>query len=209
MSVKETVAYLLDLRARNVTVESLPLELAPKSLAAAYAAQDQLVDKLCGLWGGERAGYKIALTSAMAQSLTAIDHPVFGRIISSRVYASGTALPANLFTTRVVESEFAFTIGHDVPKRAAAYTANSIAPFVDAVHPAIELVDCHFAGLDRVTGVSLAADNAIHGAFVCGEACDADDLMQLNNARVELEVNGEVLLTGAGDRTLGHPLKAL
>ena len=96
----------------------------------------------------------------------------------------------------------------DVPNN-ASLTGSTIKPYVASLHPAIEVVNHRFAGLDRFNAQTLAADNAIHGAFVLGPPVQNWTEDDLPGLPVSLLVNGEQNLTGAGDRALGNPLKAL
>jgi 2-keto-4-pentenoate hydratase len=209
VSVEETSEYLFGLRRDNRKVDSLPEELCPNDLASAYQAQALLVDKLCAHGDGQRTGYKIALTSAAAQAMTGVPHPVYGRLLSHTCSESGAELTASDFCVRIIEVEFAFVMAGDVPRSSEPYTALSIAPHVASLHPAIEIVDHRFAALDRFDAKSLAADNAIHGAFVKGPAATNWHDHDLGAHAVRLLVNDEEVLSGAGDRTLGHPLTAL
>ena len=70
-------------------------------------------------------------------------------------------------------------------------------------------MDHRFAALDRFNACSLIADNAIHGAFVLGEAIADWSSQDLAAQPARLLVNGAEVLSGAGDRALGHPLAAL
>ena len=209
MGIEQTSEFLFGLRRDNRAVDALPGELCPTDLGSAYDAQALLVERLCTHWGGWRAGYKIALSNPVAQSLLGVSHPVYGALISSRCYDSGAALPAGEYQTRIIEVEFAFVMASDVPRSGVAHTAMSIAPHVASMHPAIEIVDHRFAALDRLTACSLAADNAIHGSFVKGPAAADWHGHDLSAHAVRLLVNGEEVVSGAGDRALGHPLTAL
>jgi 2-keto-4-pentenoate hydratase len=209
VSIEKTSQYLFELRRDKRSVDTLPDELCPNDLASAYEAQVLLIDKLCAHGDAQRAGYKIALTSAAAQAMTGVPHPVYGRLVSNICYDSGVALPASDFCVRIIEVEFAFVMGGDIPRSSVPYTALSIAPHVASFHPAIEIVDHRFAALDRFNANSLAADNAIHGGFVKGPAAEGWHDYDLSAHAVRLRVNDKDVLSGAGDRTLGHPLAAL
>jgi 2-keto-4-pentenoate hydratase len=209
VSIEESSQYLFELRRDQRSVDTMPDALCPNDLASAYQAQALLIDKLCAHGNGQRSGYKIALTSAAAQTMTGVPHPVYGRLISYTCYDSGAVLPASDFNVRIIEVEFAFEMAADVPRSSEPYTALSIAPLVASLHPAIEIVDHRFAALDRFNANSLAADNAIHGGFVKGPAAEGWHDYDLSAHAVRLLVNDEETLSGAGDRTLGHPLAAL
>lgn len=209
MNLEPTVDYLAGLRLSGRTIEELPAELMPPDLTSAYRAQDALVDRLIASWGGARAGYKIALTNPAAQTMLGVPHPVFGQLVSSRVHPSGVTLPASNYAVRIIECEIAFRMRGTPPAGGVPYDRHSIAEHVAAALPAIELVEHHFAGIDRVTPQSLAADNAIHGAWIHGDAIEDFASIDLGAQATQLLVNGEPLLAGSSDRVLGHPLSAL
>jgi 2-keto-4-pentenoate hydratase len=209
MSIEQTSEFLFGLRRDNRRVDALPEDLCPADLSSAYAAQAMLVERLCSHFGGQRAGYKIALTNPVAQSMVSVSHPVYGSLLSSSCYESGARLAANAYCCRIIEVEFAFVMASDVPRASTPYTAQSIAGHVASLHPAIEIVDHRFAALDRLNARSLAADNAIHGAFVKGPAATRWHDHDLAAHAVRLLVNDQQALSGAGDRALGHPLTAL
>lgn len=208
MSVASIAAYLAGLRLEGRTVPELPAEQMPGSLEDAYRVQSLVVDALCRAWAGTRAGYKVALTNPAAQAMLGVPHPVFGRLVSSRVHASGAVLAAADYAVRIVEVEIGFRLRRDVPG-SQTYDRATIAPYVAALYPSIEIVEHHFAAIDRVTPESLAADNAIHGAWVHGDPVTEWSGIDLAAQPTRLVVNGEEALTGTGGRVLGHPLEAL
>ena len=209
MSIDDTVAFLSDLRLTHRSVEELPVELTPPDLASAYRVQSALVDALCASWGGEPAGYKVAVTNPAAQRMLGVPHPVFGRILSARVHRSPVRFSAADYRTCLVEVEIGFRMAQDVPERAGGHERASIAPFVGDLYPAIELVEHHFAGLNRVTPLSLAADNAVHGAWIHGEAVADWRETDLASQPTRLLVDGEENMTGSGGSVLGHPLEVV
>ena len=202
-----TADFLLELRLERRTVDELPASLVPPSLADGYRTQAHLTALLCATRGGAPIDYKVALTSQVAQSLVGHPAPVYGRLLSHSSYRGPATLDAAEFTTRVVEVEFGFRMATDVP--AGEQTSASIARHVAAVLPSIEIVDHRFAGLDRMSASGLAADNAIHGAWIEGEPVPTFADLDLAHHAVNLSVNREQILTGAGDRVLGHPLNVL
>lgn len=202
-----TAEYLLKLRLDGKTVAQLPEHLVPLDLAAGYKIQDELVQGLCTAHDSKRIGYKVALTSSMAQTLVGYPAPVFGQILAHSSVRGGSVLPADRFTTRIVETEFSFRFARDVPQ--GVYTRESILPFVGVLIPSIELVDHRFAALDRMNAPVLAADNAIHGGWVEGPSQADWQHVDLGAHAVSLRVNGAEILSGAGDRVLGNPLEVL
>ena len=74
--------------------------------------------------------------------------------------------------------------------------------------PAIEIVDYRYAEW-TIGAPQVAADNAIHGAWVCGTPCTDWQHIDLSMAGVVARRNGEVVSTGSGAAVLGHPLAVL
>jgi 2-keto-4-pentenoate hydratase len=205
----QTADFFADLRLTGQTTDTVPDDLRPRDLATAYRAQDFLVGRLLAHYGGTMVGYKIACTSPLAQRMLKVDAPVYGQLISSRVYTSPTHLEAGDFTLRGIEAEFAFKMAQDVPTSDVPYTADTIAAFVGAVCPSIEIVDHRLGGWDRLDAFSLIADNAIHGAWVVGPHRRDWRTFDLAAHEVRIIVNGKPKHQGRGANALGHPLNAL
>jgi 2-keto-4-pentenoate hydratase len=205
--VGAAAAELLEMRANRRIAPDLPARLRPVALDAAYAIQRQVVGGLLPPGAGP-IGYKVACTSVVAQQALQIDGPLFGRLLSHTSHASGAVLEADRFVHRVIEAEFAFRIGSDVPARSDDWSIDSIAAYIDAVIPAIEIVDYRYESW-TVGALQVAADNAIHGAWVCGEPISGVDLGGLDAVGVEVSRNGEVVTTGSGRAVLGHPLAVM
>ena len=198
---------LLDMRRTGRVVADLPEHLRPTDLDTAYAVQAAVVDGLLG--DGDRAiGYKCACTSPIAQEALQIDRPVFGRLLSHTTSPSGITLPTNRFTHRVIEAEFGIRLGADVPERPGGHTADSIADFIDAVIPAIEIVDYRYQSW-AVGALRVAADNAIHGWWIHGDPVLDWHRLDLGSVAVSALRDGDVVTTGSGANVLGHPLNVM
>lgn len=204
-----TADFLATLRFEHRTTGTLPMELRPHDLTAAYAAQDALVERIVARYGGHPIGYKIACTNTIAQQLMGVDAPVYGQLLSSFVHPSPAKRPAGDFTICGIEPEFAFEIARDVPPADQPYTAETIMPFVAQALPSIEIVDHRFAGWNAFDAYTLIADNAIHGAWLPGAPCATWHDLDLQAHPVHLLANGTEVSTGSGASVLGHPLNAL
>lgn len=209
MNTARTVEFLQSLRMHQERVDALPQALMPVDLAAAYRAQAALVDNLCRKWGGQPAGYKVAVTNTAAQRMLDVHHPVFGRLLAARLHRSGATLRAADYVIRLMEVEIGFRMADDVPPVAGGHDRQSVARYVGELYPSLELVEHHFAAIDRVTPESLAADNAIHGAWIHGEPVADWRGVDLAAQPTRLVVNGTERLTGCGGNVLGHPLEVV
>jgi 2-keto-4-pentenoate hydratase len=200
--------YLFDLRQTRRPVAALPAEIVPRTVAEGYAVQDALVRKLLAKSGGRPIGYKIACTSELAQRALGVDGPFFGVLLSHSSHRSPAALPGADFTVRCVEAEFGFEMAADVPA-GPAYTADTIAEYIGAALPSIEVVDHRYHNWQAVGAPSLLADNAIHGAWVAGEPYPRWRELALARHPVTLVVNGGQTFTGSGAAVLGNPLNVV
>ncbi len=189
-------------------MDDLPGGLRPLDLGEAYAIQDELVDRLVS--GVDRTiGYKVACTNPIAQAALKIDRPVFGRLLASTTHASGVSLVAARFNHRVIEAEFGVRMGADVPLGSGPHTAETIAAYVGAILPSIEVVDYRFADWS-VGALSVAADNAIHGCWVPGAEYTGDwTALDLAAHAVTVTVDGASATSGTGAAVLGHPLNVV
>jgi 2-keto-4-pentenoate hydratase len=77
------------------------------------------------------------------------------------------------------------------------------------VIPAIEVVDHRFHDWRLVGAPTLAADNAIHGAWVEGERKLYRPSFNLGAHAVNVIVNGKPWRTGSGANVLGDPLNVV
>ncbi len=201
--------FLLDMRLTGKKQAGLPPGLVPRSIAEAYRVQDELVERLLAVRGGRRIGYKAACTNELAQRLLKVDAPLAGTLLSFSSFASPARLRAADFSVRCIEPEFGFEIGADVPGAKSPYSAQSIAPFVRAALPSIEIVDHRFVDWADVGVETLVADNAIHGAWVAGTLCPQWQGIDFSRHPVRLSVNGVVMRTGTGGAVLGNPLNVV
>jgi 2-keto-4-pentenoate hydratase len=199
---------LLGMRTDHRVVSDLPVPLRPETLADAYAIQHRVVAGLAARADGRCIGYKVACTNEIAQAALRIDRPVFGRLMSQTTSPSGTTLAADQFTHRVVEAEFGFRVGVDVEPVDGGHTRATIADHIDALMPAIEIVDHRFESW-AVGALRIVADNAIHGWWVRGEPTADWRDRDLAASAVSVTRNGELVTTGSGEAVLGHPLNVM
>lgn len=199
--------FLHELRRTGRVVDDLPAALRPVSLDDAYRIQTALIDRMLPA-GSRRVGYKVACTSRVAQDALHVDRPLFGRLLAHSVHGDGAVLRSGGFVHRVIESEFAFRIGRDVPVRPDGHTVDSVAACIGAVIPSIEVVDYRYETW-TVGALQVAADNAIHGCWVGGTPVTEWRDLDLAAATVEVTRNGEPVTRGSGAAVLGHPLEVM
>jgi 2-keto-4-pentenoate hydratase len=202
-----TAAELVAMRRTGRVIPDLPEHLQPPDLAGAYAVQDLVVAAVLPE-GARPVGYKCACTSVIAQEALAIEHPLFGRLLSHTVDATGATLDSDRFTHRVIEPEIAFRVGADVPARSGGHDRQSIIDYIDVAIPSIEIVDYRYAHWS-VGALPVAADNAIHGWWIHGDEVADWHHLDLASMAVSASRNGSEVTTGTGANVLGHPLTVM
>jgi len=179
----------------------LPDEIRPTNAHDGWAAQLALAEL-----AGASYGYKFAATSKAGQAHIGVTRPLPGMLFADFRRDPGAVLPSAGLHMRVVEAEFAFLMGRDVPSGA---TAAEVMDAVDTLHLAIEVPDSRFEHFERAGEPALLADAACAGLFVLGpEVADWREL-DLRAAETELWINGARAATGRGANVLGDPRAAL
>ncbi|MBX3605977.1 MAG: hydratase [Piscinibacter sp.] len=198
-------------RESGTVIEALPAELRPHDSAAGHVIQAALPE----VAARPVVGWKLAATSAAGQAHIQVDGPLAGRILDSFVHPVGATLPLAGNRMRVVEPEFAFRLGADLPARAAPYTVDEVLAAVASLHPAFEVPDSRFADFARAGKAQLIADDACCGRFTFGPAAPAAwreaDLAGHRVHAAVRDAEGRIRFTrdGEGRALLGDPRLAL
>ena len=177
----------------------------PADLDAAYGVQEALVERI----GKPAIGWKIGCTSAMAQRISRVSEPFFGRMFA-HISAPGPArLKIADFHNPIVEPEIAFRMARGLPAAGAPYGADAVADAVAALFPAVEIVDSRYARAWKIDIRETVADNGVHAFFVRGAECA--DWRAVDRPAIPLTVttNGARTAKGAGANALDDPMNAL
>jgi 2-keto-4-pentenoate hydratase len=178
----------------------------PATVADAYDIQQKYVALLRSRHG-EPIGYKVGLTSAAMQTFCGIDHPIAGVVLASRVHRTGAAVRRSDFGRLGLEFEIAVRIKSDVPPSGTPLTAATIAPHIDGVCAAMELVDDRSADYTALDVLSLVADNSWNGGIVLSEFAAAWPDLEAVLGRATR--NGVAIGEGHGRDILGHPFNSV
>jgi 2-keto-4-pentenoate hydratase len=206
LAARRAADALLAEHKANVQFKSLGAPDAPATISDAYDIQERYVALLRSDHGGD-VGYKVGLTSATMQAFCGIDHPIAGVVLAKRVVRSGATVRRKDFGRLGLEFEIVVRIKSDVPVAGRPYTADMIAPHIDGVGAAIELVDDRSADYGKLDVRSLVADNSWNGGIVLSEfATTWPDLASvLGRATKDRAAIGE----GHGRDILGHPFNSV
>jgi 2-keto-4-pentenoate hydratase len=171
----------------------------------AYAVQDELVAQLLEERKTEVVGYKIGLTSKAMQTMCGIPSPIHGRILRTGVHHSGARIDPATYGRLGIEFEIAVRIGRDITAPDASVA--DMALCVDAICPALELVDDRNADYATLDGPSLVADNSWNAGVVLGEWQALPEDVQMRRGHVFLD--GAQIDTALVGDALDHPLTSV
>ncbi len=103
--ISKAAEFITNLRFGLRQEPQIPETFRPDNLAAGYAVQEGVVDRLLKKYVGRATGYKVACTNKLAQELLGTDTPFYGRLLSPFVYQSPAQVNAKDFSMRVIEAE--------------------------------------------------------------------------------------------------------
>ena len=146
---------------------------------------------------GAVGGYKIGAPSLEAT-------PAFAPMPASWIYPAGSTIPGRL---RILEAEIAFLVGNDLPPRTTPYTREEVYAAMASCHPAIEILETGFTDHTAVTKLTGAADLQFNGAFVYGAAIPNWQTIDWHKERIQLSINGKVVVDRTGSNTSGDLLR--
>jgi 2-keto-4-pentenoate hydratase len=207
MAAAKAASELLVSHWRDGTVlEALPPSLRPASRADGYLIQARIEAQSAR----PLYGWKIAATSSAGQRHIGIDGPIAGCLLAETVHQDGETVPFGANRMRVVEAEFAFRMGRDLPPRATPYQTSEVLDAVAELHLALEIPDSRYADFVTAGGPQLIADNACAHRFVIGpQAPTSWRQMDLAAHRVVGRVGDRLECEGSGANVLGDPRIAL
>lgn len=199
---------LMDEHRRGVKYQPIAAAHGIATVADAYAVQRAFARRRMAARGVHAVGYKIGLTTKRMQDMCNIDSPVAGVIFSDRVHASGAALALSDYGHVGLEFEIAVRLARDLRPAGSRPTLAEVSAAVDAVAPAIEIIDDRGADYRILEALSLIADNGWNGGIVLGEFVRPWPDLAAVEARVSID--GKTIdERGYGRDVLGHPFHSV
>lgn len=168
----------------------------------AYAIQAAGV----ALTGYALAGFKLGYTSEAMRRQMNVPTPNFGRLYTETRIENGGDLDVGQLIHPLVEPEIALSIGCDIEPSTASPEA--LAAAVDAVFPALEIVDTRYRDY-TFSAVDNIADNSSAARFVLGAPHPLRAFADLRSIPATLYADEARLASGVGRDALGDPLHAL
>ncbi|HXT09656.1 MAG TPA: fumarylacetoacetate hydrolase family protein [Roseiarcus sp.] len=205
--VIEAAQTLMEEHEARLKFHSLAKAVPVANIDTAYAVQREYVRLQSLSRGAAPIGYKVGLTSPRMQAMCGVETPIAGVVLADRVYRSGVRLEGSDYGRLGLEFEVAVRLARDLGGDGRPVALTDVADAIDAVCPAMEIVDdraCDYASLDVF---SLVADNSWNAEIVLGEFQRRwPDLAEIEDI---ISVNGAVADRGFGREVLGHPFHSV
>jgi len=181
------------------------VSLIDSSLRVAKAERQAALEQRLRI--GERpVGRKIALTARAAQDRVGASGPIWGWLTNAMEIPSGGVLATAPSLRTRAEVELVFVLGADLV--GPGVTARDVLGATAAICAGIELPTGP-ASTSPPTVAELVANNASAGRFVIGEPRLDWAALDLPLLGALLEIDGQVVASGAGAAVLGHPARAI
>ena len=212
MNVSELSAisdYIFECRITGKTIEKDLSNRITHDKAIAYTIQNMLVDLYESKRNFSVLGWKVGCTSKMTQEMSSTDEPFYGRMFKQTTFFGFKAFDKGSFHVPIIEPEVGFLITKDLPPEHGPYQERDIINATGALMPAIEIVDCRYAGGWPIKIGPTIVDNGVHAAFVGGNYVKSWRDLDRSAIRLEARVNGKVVTHGSGANALGDPLRSV
>jgi len=200
----DRAAELLDTARKNSRpVQGLEGALIASTIDEAYAIQAGIARRQ-----GGPAGWKIMAVVPAQREALKIDKPVAAPLFKAYMTEAPARFSVMKFIAPMLECEFDYVLGQDLPRRDKPYTAEEVLAAVRVLRPAIEIVDSR-VGRGKPTPLMLS-DCFANGALVMGKECTDWRDIDLLKQKISLKVDGREIATGTGDNVPGGgPVHAL
>lgn len=174
-------------------------------LPLAYRVQARVCE-LRAAAGVAYAGYKVAITTRQKLRSMGLSAPIHGRLRADGRVANGADIRFDKLILPRVEPEIAFVLKSEL--RGPFCHVSDVWRATEFVSGALEILDARYeAGAFEVA--SAVADNVSTARHVLGSPFEGAGRFQLSSLGCVLEIDGEVIGTGAGAQVLGDPAQSV
>jgi 2-keto-4-pentenoate hydratase len=114
-AAERAAATIREARSSGRAIKGLPEDCRPATVADGY----QIQTAFRRLWTDKLAGWKIGATAPPVMAKFGVTEPFCGPIYAADVYPNPARLETKRFNHYVIETEFAYRLGRDLPARTA------------------------------------------------------------------------------------------
>ena len=196
---------LFDALRTRTTIAPLTEQAPGITIEDAYRVSQRMLERR--LADGETMiGKKIGVTSKVVMDMLNVRQPDFGFLTNTMVYGNNAEIPADSLIAPRAEGEIAFVLKADL--NGPGITNADVIAATDFVMPCFEIVDSRITDW-KIKIEDTVADNASCGAIVLGDRTVSPLDVDLATCGIVVELNGEIISTGAGAAAMGSPVNAV
>ena len=156
--------------------------------------------------GNKIVGMKMGLTSWAKMAQMGVEHPCYGFLADYFSVPDGSDIQHDELIHPKIEAELAFVT--KTALKGPGVHIGDVLRATDFVMPAVEVIDSRYKDF-KFDLKSVIADNSSSTRFIAGGTMAKPEDLDLKTLGVVMEINGEVVQTGAGAAVLGHPASSV
>ncbi len=206
---RRAATLLRDQRLARMPIDPLPMDCRPREEKEGYAIQEVLHDLLTGTGRGPVVAHEIGCTTPVMQAFLWIDHPCAGGVHTATVHEGQAHVWHGGYVRVGAECEIAVRLGADLGPSGAPFDRARVAPPVEAVLAAMEIVDDRYRDYRTLGVPTLIADDFFSAGCVLGPPVTRWRDLDLATLRGVTRLNGVEVGRGEGRAVMGHPFEAL
>ncbi|WP_027848910.1 2-oxo-3-hexenedioate decarboxylase [Marinospirillum minutulum] len=152
--------------------------------------------------GHKIVGMKMGLTSWEKMAQMGVEQPCYGYLADYFSVPEGGEIKMDELIHPKIEAEIAFVT--KAPLKGPGVHIGDVLRATDFIIPAVEVIDSRYKDF-KFDLRSVIADNSSSSRFITGGRMARLEDVDVQNLGVVMEINGEIVATGAGAAVLGHP----
>ncbi|MDE0927819.1 MAG: fumarylacetoacetate hydrolase family protein [Acidimicrobiales bacterium] len=177
----------------------------PLNIAEAYEVQTALLALRLGR-GEALTGVKMGFTSTAKRQQMGVEDLIFGVLTDGMAVRDGGTTDLATYVHPRVEPEVAFRLGKTI---SGQLTAEQARDAVDAVAPALEIIDSRYQDF-KFSLSDVVADNCSSAGYVIGSwNADPAAIENTNNLGMVMSFNGRQVQSGSSAAISGDPLQSV
>ncbi|MEY1661042.1 2-oxo-3-hexenedioate decarboxylase [Isoalcanivorax beigongshangi] len=152
--------------------------------------------------GHKVVGLKMGLTSWAKMAQMGVETPIYGFLADYFSVPEGGDVVVDELIHPKIEAEIAFVT--KAPLKGPGIHIGDVMRATDFILPVVEVIDSRYRDF-KFDLTSVIADNCSSSRFITGGCMARLEDVDVKTLGVVMEINGEVVATGAGAAVLGHP----
>ena len=152
-------------------------------------------------------GFKAGFTQAALRLKYHTKEPISGVLFADAAFEDGAEIDAGLFKKPMLEVEIGYVLRSPITRK--LHSIADLKTYISHALPAVEIPDLNYANVGGLNAYDIIATNIASSRYVVGKPFTLRDLAQVNEIRVALYRDEQVIDSGAAIDALGNQLEAL